>query len=396
MREMLAYLRGVPSRTARAWSVSYHRSISSSRVVRAQAEEDEVEEEYAEDFEDDEGLDEDETDADGNPIANREADSDKPYEDWLQEDAVRYKDPVQPRNWLGGRPHPFPLNPSFQPPAPLSDKLRSRFYEEYMEDPNANSVRELSSRYGLSIKRVDAILRLKGLEAHWEKEGKTLQTGFLTGMEKVLGVPQLPANVEAAIQARHDVSEADALDEIEGEGVDREKYQRMFWEDVAEGEEAILPAALEQAKTDAANARKAAIDAKSDPVLLGIPKHLWRRRLKHTEPEELQPERKARMLRDRYEALFYEPSVHRDDLVRLERERAGEDPWSFTSQRNAFVVRSGASPARPHIKFEDVGGKFLDVKDRVRRMKESERRAKIKGRKRAVVQETIKAARVAA
>jgi predicted xylose isomerase-like sugar epimerase len=38
-----------------------------------------------------------------------------------------------------------------------------------MANPDANSVRNLASRYHLSIKRVDAILRLKGLEENWIK-----------------------------------------------------------------------------------------------------------------------------------------------------------------------------------------------------------------------------------
>ncbi|KZT30930.1 hypothetical protein NEOLEDRAFT_1053084, partial [Neolentinus lepideus HHB14362 ss-1] len=222
---------------------------------------------------------------------------------------------------------PFPLNPSFKPPAPLSDRLRKEIWEKYISDPVTNSARELSSHYGLSMKRVDAILRLKGLEAHWVK-GKEVQTGFLAGMEKVLDVPDVPLTAETAGDPRRDVSEADALDEVEGEDVDREKYQRMFWEDVAEGQEPIVPIVLQQGKNDAASARKAAINAKSDPP--------------HT-----------------------------------------------------FITHSGASESRPHIKFEDVGGKFLDVKDRTRRMKESERRVKMKERKRAGLREAIKAARVA-
>jgi hypothetical protein len=47
-----------------------------------------------------------------------------------------------------------------------------------MADPEANSVRELSQRYHISLKRVDAILRLKGLEAHWKKVGTLLYLVF--------------------------------------------------------------------------------------------------------------------------------------------------------------------------------------------------------------------------
>jgi hypothetical protein len=38
-----------------------------------------------------------------------------------------------------------------------------------MANPKANTVRDLASRYHLGIKRVDAILRLKGLEESWMK-----------------------------------------------------------------------------------------------------------------------------------------------------------------------------------------------------------------------------------
>lgn len=38
-----------------------------------------------------------------------------------------------------------------------------------MTDPQANSVRALAVKHHLSIKRIDAILRLKGLEESWKK-----------------------------------------------------------------------------------------------------------------------------------------------------------------------------------------------------------------------------------
>lgn len=38
-----------------------------------------------------------------------------------------------------------------------------------MADPLRNSVRVLAERNFLSMKRVDAILRLKGLEEHWKQ-----------------------------------------------------------------------------------------------------------------------------------------------------------------------------------------------------------------------------------
>jgi hypothetical protein len=109
---------------------------------------------------------------------------------WKKTIGKQFEKPHRPCNWLGGKVvslfpfgtevesvpctflsdiQPFPLNPSFKPPTPVSDALRSTLYKSFMADPEAHSVRSLASRYHLSIKRVDAILRLKGLEESWIK-----------------------------------------------------------------------------------------------------------------------------------------------------------------------------------------------------------------------------------
>lgn len=45
---------------------------------------------------------------------------------------------------------------------------------------------------------------------------------------------------------------------------------------------------------------------------------------------------------------------------------------------------SGAAAGRPVIKFVDVGGKFVDPKDRTERIKNAERRVKQKAKQRAL------------
>lgn len=107
-----------------------------------------------------------------------------PYGHFRKNVAPSFREP-SPRNWLGRDVvrmilsvlldvhsffiKPFPLNPSFKPPLPLSDELRTRLYRAYMIDPKLNSVRALATRHNISIKRVDAILRLKGMEEAWKK-----------------------------------------------------------------------------------------------------------------------------------------------------------------------------------------------------------------------------------
>ncbi|KAH9997766.1 eukaryotic mitochondrial regulator protein-domain-containing protein [Russula compacta] len=260
---------------------------------------------------------------------------------WKETIGKQFEKPHRPRNWLGGKV-PFPLNPSFKPPTPVSDALRNTLYQAFMANPKANSVRNLASRYHLSIKRVDAILRLKGLEESWIKvslsslnfvkpalignQGKPLETKFLKGMEQILGVTYDASKHkthEHWVESRISTVEADALDQAEENDEARTRYQRMFWEPVVEGQEPVLPAALKKAREDAKRHGRSEESAKSNDVALGL----------------------------------------LDD--------SGMEVMST----------SGAGTGRPAIRFIDVGTKFMDPKDHMRRMKESLRRAKIRSKK---------------
>jgi hypothetical protein len=72
-----------------------------------------------------------------------------------------------------------------------------------------------------------------------ENQGKPLQTGFLKGMEKLLGVTYDASKYkthEHWVESRMHTIEADALDQAEGDNSARTRYQRMFWEPVVEGQ----------------------------------------------------------------------------------------------------------------------------------------------------------------
>ncbi|KAJ3178197.1 hypothetical protein HDU87_003749 [Geranomyces variabilis] len=78
------------------------------------------------------------------------------------------------------------MNPYFKPLPPLSDETRASIFRLYLEDPQQWTPRALAEHFGLSIVRVQAILRLKALAQKMEAEGKPLQTGLVTGMEGML------------------------------------------------------------------------------------------------------------------------------------------------------------------------------------------------------------------
>jgi hypothetical protein len=61
------------------------------------------------------------------------------------------------------------MNSSFKPPPPIANDQRELMYQMFMQDPKQNGPRRLAKRFNLSLKRVDAILRLKGLEKAWVK-----------------------------------------------------------------------------------------------------------------------------------------------------------------------------------------------------------------------------------
>ncbi|KAI0714949.1 eukaryotic mitochondrial regulator protein-domain-containing protein [Earliella scabrosa] len=244
------------------------------------------------------------------------------YAQWLRTEGVKYKDPHRAKNWLGGQP--FPLNPSFKPPTPVSDAVRTTIWNEYITDPGQSNVRKLAQRHGLSIARVDAILRLKGLEQHWRKN-KQLQTGFLKGMEFCLGVTDKhmmsSATRRAAQELGEDAVEADELSEATKD-VARARYQRLFWEPVVEGKDPTMSAALARASVDGASFSKA---------------------------------REAALL-------------HRLRHLKLE------------TEPDVVVERQG----RPTLRFVDVGVKFVDVKDRLKRVQAAKRRSLLKRRRRSM------------
>lgn len=224
---------------------------------------------------------------------------------------------ASPRNWLGNGV-PFPMNPSFRPPVPLSNAERSEMYRAFMADPKANSVRALSQKHGVSMKRIDAILRLKGMEEAWRKDNKRLQTGFQFGMERLLGVNTPVVDVFPDEQAtpeehlsRRDVNEADTLEEMERRDAARQRYQRLYWESVPEdGREPIVPASLEQAKSLA--------------VLFS--------KMKRTKLKRL-------------------PRIKDTETIKSPRKRV------------QVVTKSG----RPAIMFVDVGGQFMDDDEQKKR-----------------------------
>jgi hypothetical protein len=68
---------------------------------------------------------------------------------------------------------PFPLNKTFKPPTPLSDRLKDAIWLMHDTDRVNHTPRHIAAEVGLSIPRVEAILKLKYLEKDWKKVSRS-------------------------------------------------------------------------------------------------------------------------------------------------------------------------------------------------------------------------------
>ncbi|KAG8836080.1 hypothetical protein FRC17_010013 [Serendipita sp. 399] len=134
---------------------------------------------------------------------------------WLQTAGAVFRRPKEDGpNWLGGTV-PFPMNPSFKPPPPISDKIRTQIFNLYVN--GTSNEQQLSAKFGLSPSRIKAILRLKKLEQLW------------ADMERYLGV-QTSSHKSRELAEQIDI-------DVDTHAIgSSNKLQRVFYELVPEGQ----------------------------------------------------------------------------------------------------------------------------------------------------------------
>ena len=90
-------------------------------------------------------------------------------------DEEKFGNRSKPRNEKVGLPKegaedlvPFPMNRAFRSQAVLSEELKDAIWKRVMED--GKSVRDVSATLGVEMRRVAAVVRLKGVEKNWENQ----------------------------------------------------------------------------------------------------------------------------------------------------------------------------------------------------------------------------------
>ncbi|EJD52211.1 hypothetical protein AURDEDRAFT_159066 [Auricularia subglabra TFB-10046 SS5] len=208
--------------------------------------------------------------------------NDTPYHLWITGDGSTYRDvPAEGRHYLGGDGCPFPLNPSFKPPIPTSDNTRTLIYKQYIQD--GKTVRELSFEHGISLRRVEAILRLKHLEVQW-RHNQRLETSFQQEMEQALGVTYAArtqgakAAQRAAVQGGETAGEddrytdaalADFLHDIANPDAPAPGHVKMYFEPVDENTKPFLDPLLQKLRQNrlAKEAQSSSRSAKAEKLV---------------------------------------------------------------------------------------------------------------------------------
>nr|OQO29844.1 hypothetical protein B0A51_02001 [Rachicladosporium sp. CCFEE 5018] len=83
---------------------------------------------------------------------------------------------------------PYPLNPNFKSQPVLSEELREKVYEQIVL--NKMDLQSVSAAWGIDMRRVAAVVRLKTIEKQWEEEGRKLARPYSKAVLEML--PKTP------------------------------------------------------------------------------------------------------------------------------------------------------------------------------------------------------------
>lgn len=128
-------------------------------------------------------------------LALFDAVSDRPdetlsFENWYSEMKTKLKTGYGPV--MMGKKTPFPYNPEFKPTRPISEKFRRKVYDMWASDPTMWSHRQLSSKFKISLERVEAIIKLREMQKKSLDQGIELNLDYQSSMEKLLDARDLP------------------------------------------------------------------------------------------------------------------------------------------------------------------------------------------------------------
>ncbi|KAH8884221.1 hypothetical protein GQ53DRAFT_752272 [Thozetella sp. PMI_491] len=110
---------------------------------------------------------------------------------WFKTVGKDFRNPTPGKtNYLSGySDQPFPLNPAFKSHPVLSESSRTQIWNDIIV--RGEGLKEVSVKYGIDIRRVAAVVRLKEIEKKWAKEGKQFARPYSRAVLSMLPCTEL-------------------------------------------------------------------------------------------------------------------------------------------------------------------------------------------------------------
>ena len=96
---------------------------------------------------------------------------------------------------------PFPLNPAFVVTPPLPNHLRTQIHVQHTK--NAVSKHALATKYGVSLDRINAIIKQKELEQDMRKRGEEIQEKYAKCMDELMYAADRGQIYREAVEEEH-------------------------------------------------------------------------------------------------------------------------------------------------------------------------------------------------
>ena len=108
------------------------------------------------------------------------------FREWMATQSSKYRNaPEEGPLYLGGESQPFPLNPQFRPRRPLSEVQKNKIFDQWKKT-SSSQLGTICAKYGISLKRLEAVVRLKLFEADFKKS-HSLENALSKGVEAMTG-----------------------------------------------------------------------------------------------------------------------------------------------------------------------------------------------------------------
>jgi hypothetical protein len=106
---------------------------------------------------------------------------------WMSDKGERFKNPTGEPNYLS-REGPFPANPNFKSENVLSEKSREEIWRRVVKQGEA--IKAVSANFGVDMRRVAAVVRLKEVEKAWQREVSYIFPPFSSSHYTLCRIPR--------------------------------------------------------------------------------------------------------------------------------------------------------------------------------------------------------------